>query len=229
MFGIRNNLPQPPVAWNTRAWRAGVYGPAFSGSDSSPRRFRCSAQRFQPGERAAVRITDADPEDELLPDLDGQLHFTGRQAKVKVRSHRCLRWITVTFAMFGAACSSDPGSPQQLATIPASAASPLAGVVSLHVPGSILDSYVTLDVTSGSGSFSPISVAACEWIAAKLSPKALEVILYKGAASLRSSDSGDASSSTAVNLFLKNIHRSATDDDIKRLTAEGYATVHCEF
>lgn len=146
-----------------------------------------------------------------------------------VRTNACLVSIAAIVAMFAAACSKDARPPQQLATIPSSAASQLAGVVSLHVPGSILDSYITLDVTSESGSFSPLSVAACQWIATKISPETLEVVLYQGAASLRSIRSGDASSSTTINLLLRNVDRVATDEDLKRLRAEGYATIQCEF
>jgi len=144
------------------------------------------------------------------------IHLTSFKVSTRVktvRTNRLLGSIAVTIAMFGAACSREDKPPQQLAKIPSSAAPQLAGVVSLHVPGSILDSYITFDVTSGSKSFSPLSVAACEWIAAKISPEALDVVLYQGAASLRSASSGDTGSATVISLLLKNIDRSATNDD----------------
>mgnify|MGYP000695119673 CR=1 FL=1 len=151
---------------------------------------------------------------------------------VAVRTSISLMLALIVVLSLSVGCSRDVPPPKRLADIPSRLESSVAGGVYLHVPGSILDSYMTLDITSTSGQYSPLSVAKCELLAARIDAGVLDVVIYHGEASLRSlrsSGEGGASDSSIVDLSVRNFDRSPSDEELGNLKASGYVLTKCDF
>ena len=56
---------------------------------------------------------------------------------------------------------------------------PLSAMTFRMLPGSILDSYLTLDIVSPQGTLNLLSSGHCDWIAARIGNQLVEVVLFQ--------------------------------------------------
>lgn len=127
-------------------------------------------------------------------------------------------------------CSGDLPPPTKLATVPGPSGTEISGEFNLYVPGSILDSYLTLDIVSPQGTLNLLSSGHCDWIAARIGNQLVEVVLFQARATLRSPHvSGTEKAGPADNVSVMSINHAAREADLSQLRADGYTAVKCEF
>lgn len=137
-----------------------------------------------------------------------------------------VRCLLLAVAVSLAACSRSKTPPQLLVDVPAPPG--MRAALNLYVPGSILDSWVALDIEAAGQAWAAASITYCDHAAARVADGVAELVLFSGASLVRAPEHGGSNPFTqSMAVTVKIFDRKPSLTDLKSLVAEGFAVTEC--